>query len=134
MQIILVHLIPYARDIGIPLAIAATTLGLIGGFRKGVIMGIIDERIGWQRGWAISNFEAGVVCLYLLGLKEAMMPYPFVIFYGFFCSSKTVSKAGTLGPFGTRSLAEILSIVTTITMIGGALGFIISPAFSLIKP
>jgi MFS family permease len=48
-QVLTVHLTPYATDIGVPAAVAALSLGLVGGASTPgrFLSGLLSERLGW---------------------------------------------------------------------------------------
>jgi MFS family permease len=114
IHIVTFHLVPYARDMGIPSTLAATALGTMGGFTVAgrLAMGIIVDRLGWQRGLALGNLGAGVLCIWLLGINSAWMLYLFAVFYGFFSGSLVTTQLGFIGQlFGTKYLAQVTGLI-----------------------
>ena len=119
----LVHLVPYAIDNQIPRTVAASALGLIGGFsvlgRLGV--GLLSDRLGWKRAMVIAYFGSSIATLWLIGVSNLWMVYAFVIMYGICHGGRVSAVLGLLGSFfGTTNLAQLIGIVSGIAMgIGG---------------
>lgn len=124
-NVLSVHLIPYATDMGISKTAAAAAMGLVGGFTipGRLITGFLAERLGWQRGLWIAYFAAAVSVVWLLLLKNQGMLYIFVVIYGFSHGGRVPAQVGVVGSyFGTRSLAELIGITAGVSMIIGSAG------------
>ena len=125
IQSVTFHLVPYARDMGIQSALAATALGTMGGFTVvgRLSMGIIVDRLGWQRGLVLGNLGAGALCLLLLGINSAWMLYLFAVFYGFFSGSLVTAQLGFISHlFGTKYLAQVTGLIYGIALFVAAFG------------
>lgn len=122
-QVVSVHLVPHATDVGITPTTSAIALGLIGGFSVPgrIISGFISEKIGWQKTMAISNFGMALFVMLLLFLKTAWMLYCFAFFYGTCQGIRAPTQVGILGQFfGMRSLGELIGINHAIAQLIGA--------------
>jgi len=125
IHIVTFHIVPYARDMGIPSAVAATALGTMGGFTVvgRLLMGIIVDRLGWQRGLVLGNLGAGVLCLLLLGINSVWMLYLFVVLYGLFSGSLVTAQLGFISQlFGTKYLAQLIGLIYGIAVFVAAFG------------
>ena len=125
IQSINIHLVPYARDIGISSALAATALGTMGGFTVvgRISMGIIVDRLGWQRGLVLGNLGAGALCLLLFGVNSVWTLYLFAVFYGLFSGSLVTAQLGFIGQlFGTKYLAQVTGLIYGISIFVAAFG------------
>ncbi len=129
MNIIATHFVRFAIDIGIKETTAASAFGLIGGLSIAgrIIIGAITERIGWNWSLAICCFGAAIVVLSLLAAGNLWMIYLFAVFYGFFYGGMIPLIPGLVGYlFGIKSLAQIIGIVTGISIIIGSVGAVIA--------
>lgn len=123
--LIMVHIVPFATDVGIPKVIAASALGLIGGFSilGRIVMGSFSDRIGWKYGLIICIGFCGIMVLWLISVRSVWALYVFVVLFGFFYGGKVPILPGLVGSlFGTHSLAEIIGIIATSAGIGGMIG------------
>ncbi len=124
-QVVTVHLVPYARDTGIPAVIAATALGTMVGFSTAgkLLVGFIVDRLGWQKGLVLANLGAGALCLWLLGINSVWKLYLFVSFYGLFYGSLNTTENGIIGHlFGTKFLAQLVGLIFGVAICIGAFG------------
>lgn len=122
-QVVVVHLIPHATDVGISSTIAAAAFGLVGGFSiPGRLMaGILSERIGWQRILTLMFLGKALPILWLIFLKATWMVYVFSFFYGIFHGAIAIALVAILGKFfGMRSIAELIGITTALGLCIGA--------------
>ena len=116
-NIVSVHLIPHAADVGISETAAAVALGLTGGFSipGRLASGFISDRIGWQKVLAFSLFGAALSIICLLFLKGLWMLYLFAFLYGICWGIRAPAQAGILSAFfGMRSLGELIGITSAI--------------------
>jgi len=124
-QVISVHLIPYATDVGITPASSALALGLMGAFSVPgrIIPGLVSDRIGWHKILVLSLFGTLLSMIWLLFLKTEIMLYLFVFFYGICHGGRNVAWMGILGEFfGMRSLGELIGISDAIAEVMAAFG------------
>lgn len=113
-QVVTVHLIPYATDIGISATAAAAALGLMGGFSipGRLTSGFLAEKVGWQRIMALSFLGMALSLSILLFLRNTWMMYGFVMFYGICHGARATTQFGILGKFfGMHSLGVLIGIM-----------------------
>jgi OFA family oxalate/formate antiporter-like MFS transporter len=125
VHIVTFHIVPYARDMGIPSTLAATALGTMAGFTTAgrLLGGLIGDRLGWQRGLVLGNLGAGALCLLLLFINSLWMLYLFVVLYGFFSGSLVTMQLGLIGQlFGTKYLAQVTGLIYGIAAFVAAFG------------
>jgi len=122
-QVLLVHLVPYAKDAGISPSVSAAALGLLGGISVPgrIFSGFVAQRIRWQMVLALSYFGMALGFLWILFLQKAWMLYFFVSLYGICHGLRVSAGLGILGEFfGMHSLGELAGIVIAAGMIIGA--------------
>jgi MFS family permease len=125
IHMVMIHIVPYATDLEIPKAFAASALGLIGGISilGRIGMGLISEKIGWKWGLFLSCLLSGLMLLWLIGVKNLWMLSAFAIVYGFFYGGKITTIPGLIGSFfGTRFLGEIIGAIHAVSLAGGIIG------------
>jgi len=125
LQMIMVHLVNYATDLGITPLIAATLLSMVGiGSMLGrLAMGAASDRIGGSNALAICCLVLGISLLWLLFARELWMFYLFAIVFGFAYGGEVPQMAALVGQlFGLRSVAALVGVVLIGLSIGGALG------------
>ncbi len=135
-QVLMVHLVPHATDVGISPTVSAAALGLLGGFSVPgrIISGFIADRIRWQMTLALSCFGMALSLLWILFLNGAWMLYCFVSFYGICHGLRVPAGVGILGEFfGMHSLGELIGLVSAIaTIIGAFVPYIVGFVFDTI--
>lgn len=122
-QVVSVHLVPHATDVGISATAAAAALGFMGGFSVPgrILSGMISDKIGWQKTMAISLFTTGLSIVCLIFLKDEWLLYFFVFLYGMSHGARITSWVGVLGEFyGLLAVGEILGINQAISQFVGA--------------
>jgi predicted MFS family arabinose efflux permease len=124
-QIMIAHLIPFATVVGISAALAATAMGLLGGLSipGRLLIGSACDRIGWQRGLALTNIGMGLTTLFLL----VVVNYPglllFVLIFATFHGGRNAPQVGILGYFfGVRSLGGMIGLMQALSLMVGATG------------
>ena len=125
IQTVTFHIVAYARDMGIPSALAAAALGTLGGFTVvgRLFMGVIVDRLGWQRGLMLGNLGAGALCILLVFISNVWMLYLFVVFFGFFSGSLVTAQLGLISHlFGTRHLAQVIGLIYGLAIFVAAFG------------
>jgi MFS family permease len=124
-QIILVHIVAHATDIGVTAATAATLLSVIGVVSIGgkLLMGSLGDRIGNKR---IMTFAYLMIALSFVWLRlagEMWMLYLFAVIFGLsYAGFAAVQSPLAADFFGLRSHGVIFGLVSAITSAGGALG------------
>jgi len=124
-MLIIVHIVPYASDIGFSEVVAASILSIIAGTSivGRLSVGFIADRIGGRLALSICICLAGLSLIWLLFAKELWMFYLFAVAFGFAYGSAVPLE--TLVPaqlFGLSSLGIILAAAMVFTTTGGALG------------
>lgn len=122
-QIMVVHLVPYATDVGISPTVSAGALGLFGGLSVPgrFLSGLIADRFSWQKLLAGSLFGMGLSLPLLLFLQKAWMLYCFVLFFGICHGCRSSSHVGLLGEFfGMHPLGTLIGITTAAGMLVSA--------------
>jgi MFS family permease len=125
IQLVAVHVVPFALSIGINETAAAGTLALMGGLSIAgrIGMGTMAQKKGFRRAIIICASICAAMVFWLLGVQSLWMIYLFVIIYGFFYGGSTLQVAGLVGYFFPgRSLATILGVLSAIAGIGAILG------------
>ena len=125
LQVIMVHIAPYAVDIGISAIVAASILSMvpatsvIGRFS----MGFICDKVGLRRPLVACLVTATLALIWLLFAKEIWMFYVFAaifgVAYGGIISLQPLVPAEL---FGLSSLGIVFGSLMFISLIGGALG------------
>lgn len=124
-QLMIAHLIPFATSVGISAALAATAMGLLGGLSipGRLLIGAACDRIGWQRALGASNIGMGVMCLFLLLVRNYPMLLLFVLIYSTFHGGRNPPQVGILGYFfGVRALGGLIGLTQALSLLVGAAG------------
>jgi len=122
-QVVSVHLVPHARDVGISPIASAAALGLIGGFSVPgrIVSGVIADKVGFQKALVLSFFGMALSLIWLLFLEATWMLYCFVFFYGICYGIAMTGEVGIVGQFfGMRSLGELIGITSAIALLVAA--------------
>jgi MFS family permease len=122
---IIVHIVPYASDLGLSPAAAAGVLSTIGGVSMlgRIVMGAANDRIGGKRSLIICFIVLLCGLIWLQVAREAWMLFIFAAIYGlahgglFTVMSPTVAEL-----FGTGSHGLLFGIVLFSGTLGGAVG------------
>ncbi len=125
LMIIMVHIVPYARDIEVSALRAASVLSTIGGVSMigRFITGIAIDRIGSKRVIIVCFILLMVELLWLQMANDLWMLYLFAVFYGithggfFTAISPIVAEF-----FGINAHGVLFGIVAFSGSIGGAIG------------
>jgi MFS family permease len=124
-QVLSVHLVPYATDIGVSAKAAAVALGLIGGASVPgrFLSGVLSERLGWSGTLvgALLGTAATVACLMLISHDWTLL---FIVaLFGVCHGTRAVAVIGLLGRvFGTGSLGELIGITIALAQLLSAPG------------
>jgi len=125
LQMVMVHLVNYATDIGIASLIAATFISIIGmGSILGrLIMGTASDRIGSNNALLICCVILMTTLVFLIFTKEVWMFYLFAIVFGFAYGGEVPQMPALVGRFfGLRAVAALVGVVVFGATIGGAIG------------
>ncbi len=125
LQIVMVHLVIYAIDIGTPSFIAATFISIIGiGSMVGrLLMGTASDRIGSPNALLICCTILMVTMVWLIFSQELWMFYVFAIVFGFAYGGEVPQMPVLVGRFfGLRSVAALVGMVVFGATTGGAIG------------
>lgn len=122
---IIVHIVPYARDIGLSPAIAAGLLSTIGGVSMlgRIVMGAANDRLGGRQSLIICFSVLSASLVWLLLASNAWMLYLFAIVYGFAHGSLFTVISPTIAElFGTHSHGLLFGLVLFSGTLGGSTG------------
>ena len=125
LQMVMVHLVNYATDIGIASLIAATFISIIGvGSILGrLIMGTASDRIGSNNALLICCAIIMTTLVFLIFTKEVWMFYLFAIVFGFAYGGEVPQMPVLVGRFfGLRAVAALVGVVVFGATVGGAIG------------
>lgn len=126
---IMVHIVPHATEIGIPTAIAAVIMAIIGGMNivGKITMGIVSDKIGVKASLIICLAIITIVFLWLQLARELWSLYLFGIVFGFAYGAVVSFMAiVTAELFGLGSMGIIIGSIAFIYTIGGAIGPLLS--------
>ena len=129
IQILMVHIVPHATDLGISTANSVILLSFIGGVgaTARVVMGIVGDKTANKLTFLISYGLAAVALFWLLAAKELWMFYLFVIVFGFgYGGIAVLISPVTAEHFGLNSIGIILGIILFICAIGETIGPILA--------
>lgn len=122
-QMISVHLVPFATDLGFSPTTAAAVLGLAGAFSipGRILAGPLSDWIGWKKTLVLSLFGLTLAHLWLFLSTSEWTLYGFALVYGLSLGTRSTSMNGAIGSFfGMRSLGELIGIIGAICNIPSA--------------
>lgn len=125
LQMVMVHLVNYATDLGIASLIAATFISIIGvgSFIGRLIMGTASDRIGSHNALLICCTILMITLVFLIFTRELWMFYLFAIIFGFAYGGEVPQMPVLVGHFfGLRAVAALVGVVVFGATIGGAIG------------
>jgi MFS family permease len=125
LQMVMIHLVNYATDMGIASLIAATFISIIGlsGFLGRLIMGTASDRIGSNNALAICCAILMTTMVWLIFARELWMFYLFAVIFGFAYGGEVPQMPVLVGRFfGLRAVAALVGVVVFGATIGGAIG------------
>jgi len=123
--IAVVHIVPFARGIGIPSLAAAAALSFLGiGSAVGRIgMGALSDRFGRLRVLALNYLLQTITLLVLLKTASLLMLYILMFFLGLSYGGWAVVFAPIVGElFGFKHMGKILALAMTSGSVSGLLG------------
>lgn len=124
-QLVLVHLVPHATDVGFSPAVAAIFMSVLGVFNiiGKLTMGIVSDYIGRRNSLIISFSLAVGMLFWLMIARDAWAFYLFAAVYGFAYGSWIPMFPAIAGDlFGLGALGAIYGALSSSTSIGGAMG------------
>jgi len=134
-QVLSVHLIPYASDVGLSAGVAAVALGLIGGASVPgrFLSGAISERWGWKTTLIGALVGSAVAVAGLMVIRQNWALLSVVALYGVFHGIRAVAVMGVLGRvFGTASLGELIGVTVALSQLLSAPGpYVVGYLFDL---
>jgi len=125
IQMIMVHLVNFATDIGIPAFQAAGYLGIIGivSIAGRLLMGSLSDRIGTYHSLIVCGvfLLAALVVLFLNTSPTGFLV--FAVLFGFAYGGEIPQLPMLIAEiFGVRAMASLMGIAIFISMFGAALG------------
>ena len=129
MQMVLAHVVAYSMGRGMSPITAATMLSIISGasIAGRVIMGLVSDRIGRKKAFAICVFTEGVMIFWLIGASNAWMLFTFGAIWGFSYGGHSPQFPALIGEtFGLRYMGAILGAATFFWGVGSALGPVVA--------
>jgi len=124
-QVTLVHLVPYASDVGLSPGMAAAALGLFGGASVPgrFVAGVLAERIGWRKTLSVALGGAATAMLGLIFVSQDWMLFSAVLLLGVCHGMRAVAVFGLLGRFfGTVALGELIGFTIAMGQLMSAPG------------
>ena len=125
IHLIMIHIVPFAINEGIPKGIAAACLGFIGGASMvgRLLGGAFSDLVGLRKSLIIATFFTAAALLWLPAIKNIYMFSIFIVIYGFFYGARVPQIPGLIGKyFGNMNLTEIMGIFWAIAGIGAIVG------------
>jgi len=125
LQMVMIHLVNYATDMGIASLIAATFISIIGlgSFIGRLIMGAASDRIGSNNALLICCAILMTTMVFLIFAQELWMFYLFAVIFGFAYGGEVPQMPVLVGRFfGLRAVAALVGVVVFGATIGGAIG------------
>jgi MFS family permease len=124
-QMVLVHVVNYATDVGIEPLVAATFVSVIGAVSiiGRLSTGIVAEKIGLYKSLVIICICLGVSFVLLLFTRSAWSFYIFAVLFGIaYGGEVTQIPLVIVRFFGTRVMATLMGVLLFVTGFGGAAG------------
>ena len=125
VQVVIVHIVPHAIDIGVSPIIAASIVSIITGCSVigQLSVGFISDRIGGRLLLTAGLFLAALALIWLLFAREIWMFYVFAVMLGLAYGGIVLLEIViTSELFGLSSLGMILGSLILFATTGGALG------------
>jgi MFS family permease len=124
-QIVMVHLVNYATDVGIPPLVAATFVSVIGAvsIASRLSIGVIAEKIGLYKSLVLLCVLLGATFVLLIFTRSEWSFYLFAALFGIPYGGEVTQIPLVIGRFfGTRSMATLMGVTVFVIGLGGALG------------
>jgi MFS family permease len=123
-QVTLVHVVPYATDLGMTAVAAATIMTVIGlvGTAGRISLGFISDRLGNRRTLFASFAMIGLAFIGLAASHTIGMLYLFAVIFGFFSGVGILLVPLVADYYGFSSLGVISGLIVSSNSLGGAAG------------
>jgi MFS family permease len=125
VQVVMVHLVNYATDLGITPLIAATLVSVIGigGIIGRLVMGSVSDRIGSNNVLIINNLMLSASLIWVIFSRQLWMLYLFAVIFSFAYGGEVPQMSLLVGRFyGLRAVMTLTGAISAGTRAGGALG------------
>jgi MFS family permease len=122
-QVGMVHIVPYATDLGLAVVVAAsvlTTIGIVGGFGR-IVLGLIGDRLGNRRTIYAGFLITGLAYAGLSLSHSVWMLYTFAAIFGALCGVGVLLIPTVAEYFGFKDLGAISGIIVFGNSLGGAI-------------
>ena len=124
-QIIMVHLVNYATDVGIDPLLAATFVGVIGAVSvfSRISMGVASEKLGIYKMMLVTRLALVAVFVLLVFTRSVWAFYLIAALFGIPYGGEVTQIPFVIGRFfGTRNMATLMGISVFGINVGGAFG------------
>jgi MFS family permease len=124
-QMVLVHIVNYATDVGIDPLVAATFVSVIGAVSIAgrLSTGVIAEKIGLYKSLVLICICLGLSFVLLLFTRSAWSFYIFAVFFGIAYGGEVTQIPLVISRFfGTNIMATLMGVLLFVTGFGGAAG------------
>lgn len=121
----IVHIVPHARDLGLPPATAAAVLSIIGGISMlgRIVMGSANDRIGGRRSLLVCLAILISSLVWLQLSDRSWMLFLFAVVYGFGHGGLFTVMSPTVAEyFGTAAHGQLFGLVLFSGTLGGSVG------------
>ena len=121
----MIHIVPYAIDLGISSASAASILAAVGGLTVvgNIVLGSAGDRIGSRQVFIISLILMSAALFWAIPSTQTWMLYLFAVVFGFaHAGCTTLESPLVAGLFGLRSHGLILGVLCGGLTVGSSLG------------
>jgi MFS family permease len=125
VNVIQVHIVPHASDLGIPETSAASLLSIIGGtgIAGPILVGMLADKTGNRKTFLLIFLCIIVSFVWLLPSKYLWQFIVFAIPFGFISNGGVAMQAPLAAElFGTRSLGAIIGVLSVGFCVGSATG------------
>ncbi len=125
MAIPMVHLVPYATDIGVQPNTAAAMLAVLGGVSVlgRLVLGAVGEGIGTRNALRMMLLAQALSMLWLAASREAWMLWAFSILFGFsYGGLASMFPLVTSEYFGLVAMGSIFGLIVLGATLGGVVG------------
>lgn len=124
IMMVLIHLVPYARDIGITSITAASALSVFIAVSLGaqLVAAFVVDKLGGARVLFFSLIAAMVSLLLLPFTVSAALLFLFAVMLGITGAMNTLQTIVTVELFGTKYIGTVLGVVLFFGTVGGSLG------------
>lgn len=125
LQVVLVHIYPYAVDIGIPMLTAAGIVSFISAFSVvgRIATGFLSDKVGGRRMLVACLATSSLALIWLLIARQVWMFYLFALVFGFaYGGMVPLSALVPAEIFGLKAFGVIYAGMMVVSMTGESLG------------